>query len=331
MRVKIVFFPHFVPFHPTFSHFVHNFSARAAGNFLILLFCSMDETTHKKNFKPIVLRDVFRDKNPSLARWIPGFVFRLLSRILRIDFMNSILYHHGYKKDNEFAKASIEAFNVRLSVVGKEGLPDEGRFLFVSNHPLGGFDGMMIISELCDKYSGLKVLVNDLLMNVKTMDGIFVPINKHGSQASENVRRINEIFQSDQQVMSFPAGLVSRRTRGIIMDRDWQKSFIVKARSSERDVIPIHVTGRCSSFFYNLANFRKFLGIKANLEMFFLPNESYLHRNKHFVITFGKPIPHETFDRRFTPMEWAALVRDYTYNLASHPDARFPYLNHETV
>jgi putative hemolysin len=163
-------------------------------------------------------------------------------------------------------------------------------------------------------------------MNVNTMDGIFVPINKHGAQASENVRRINEIFQSDQQVMSFPAGLVSRRTRGTIKDGEWQKNFIVKARSSKRDLIPIHVSGRCSNFFYNLANFRKFLGIKANLEMFFLANESYLQRNKHFVITFGKPIPYETFDTRFTPLEWAAHVKEHTYNLADHPDARFPYL-----
>jgi len=166
------------------------------------------------------------DKNPRLARWIPGFVYRLLSRILRIDFMNDpILY----------------------------------------NHPLGGFDGMMIISELSRNFPDLKVLVNDLLTNVKNMDGIFVPINKHGAQAVDNVRRINAIFESDQQVISFPAGLVSRRKKGLIRDVPWQKSIITKAKQSLRDIIPIHVSGRCSSFFHNLANTRKFLGIKAIL------------------------------------------------------------------
>jgi 1-acyl-sn-glycerol-3-phosphate acyltransferase len=286
----------------------------------------MDEATHKKNFKPIVLRDLFRGKKPSLARWIPGFVFRLLSRILRIDFMNTILYHHGYKKDADFAKATIEVFNVSLDTVGKENLPATGRFIFVANHPLGGFDGMMIISELCDRYKQLKVLVNDLLMNMKNMDGIFVPINKHGSQAIENVRRINEIFESDLQVMSFPAGLVSRRTGGLIRDVEWQKSVISKATQTRRDLVPIHVSGRNSNFFYNLANIRKFLGIRTNLEMFFLPNESYRHRNKHFVITFGKPIPYQTFDFRFTPTEWAALVKEHTYGLAGDPGSSFPYL-----
>jgi putative hemolysin len=284
----------------------------------------MDEATHKKNFKPIIIKDLFMDKNPGLARWIPGFVYRIMSRVLRIDFMNDpILYNHGYKKDVDFARASIEAFNVTLEVKGREHLPAEGRFIFVANHPLGGFDGMMIISELSRNYPRLKVLVNDLLTNVKNMDGIFVPINKHGAQAMENVRRINAIFESDEQVMSFPAGLVSRRKKGLIRDIEWQKSFISKAKQTKRNIIPIHVSGRCSNFFYNLANARKFLGIKANLEMFLLPNESYKHRNKHFVITFGKPIPYQTFDKRYTPVQWAARVKDYTYSLVENPEGEF--------
>ncbi|MDF1574983.1 MAG: 1-acyl-sn-glycerol-3-phosphate acyltransferase [Bacteroidales bacterium] len=284
----------------------------------------MDEKTHKLNFKPINIKDLFMDKNPGMARWIPGFVYRLLSRILRIDFMNDpILYNHGYKKDVDFAMASIEVFGVSLEVKGREHLPPEGRFIFVANHPLGGFDGMMIISELSKNYPHLKVLVNDLLTNVKNMDGIFVPINKHGAQAIENVRRIQAIFESDQQVMTFPAGLVSRRKKGIIRDTQWQKSIITKAVQTKRDIIPIHVTGRCSNFFYNLANTRKFLGIKANMEMFFLPNESYKHRNKHFVITFGKPIPYSTFDKRHTALEWAALIKDYTYTLVENPEGVF--------
>lgn len=290
----------------------------------------MDEATHKKNFKPINIKDLFMDKNPVVARWIPGFVYRLFSRIWRIDFMNDpILYHHGYKRNVDFARASIEVFNVSLEVNGRDNLPKEGRFIFVSNHPLGGFDGMMIISELCRTYDHMKVLVNDLLMNVKNMDGIFVPINKHGAQATENVRRINAIFESDDQVMSFPAGLVSRRKRGVIKDGEWQKSIITKARQTKRDLVPIHVSGRNSSFFYNLSNFRKFLGIKTNLEMFFLPNESYKHRNKHFVITFGKPIPYGTFDKRFSSKEWAQLVRDHTYLIPDDPLKKFSYNHNE--
>ncbi len=287
----------------------------------------MDETTYKKSFKPINIRDLFMDKNPSLARWIPGFIYRLLSRILRIEFFNnSLLYHHGHKMDVDFARATIEVLNVSLEVKGRENLQAEGRYIFVSNHPLGGYDGMMIISELSRTYNQLKVLVNDLLTNVKNMQGLFVPINKHGAQAMENVRRINSIFESDEQVMTFPAGLVSRRKNGVIKDSEWQKSIINKAVQTKRGLVPIHVTGRNSNFFYNLSNFREFLGIKANLEMFFLPNEGYKHRNKHFVITFGKPISYEIFDKRFTPNGWAQLVKDHVYMIADNPQINFSYL-----
>ncbi|MCD4711172.1 MAG: 1-acyl-sn-glycerol-3-phosphate acyltransferase [Bacteroidales bacterium] len=263
-----------------------------------------------------------------MGRWIPGFVYRFLSRMLRIDFVNdSLLYNHGYKKNVDFARASMDTLNVTLEVIGREHLPRDGRFIFVANHPLGGFDGMMIISEISRSFPNLKVLANDLLCQVKNMDGIFVPINKHGAQATENVRRINTMFESDLQVMTFPAGLVSRRKKGVIRDTEWQKSIITKAQQTSRDIIPIHVSGRCTNFFYNLSNFRKFLGIKANLEMFFLPNESYKHRNGHFVITFGKPIPFQTFDKHFTPVQWAARVKDYTYTLSENPEGAFSDIN----
>lgn len=287
----------------------------------------MDEATHKKNYKPITLRDMFMDKNPALGRWVPRFVFRILSRMLRIDFFNyPLLYEHGYKKDVDFARASKESFNVTVDVRGREHLVKDRRFIFASNHPLGGFDGMMIMVEIGDSYPHMKVLVNDLLAKVNNMDGTFVPINKHGAQGSENVRRISAIFESDEQVMTFPAGLVSRRIKGLVRDPEWQKSIIVKAKSSKRDIIPIHMSGGCSNFFYNLSNFRKFLGIKANLEMFFLPNETYKHRNKHYTLTFGKPIPYGTFDKRFTPIEWAQLVKAYVYIIAEDPDMVFSYI-----
>jgi putative hemolysin len=290
-----------------------------------------EEEIHKKNFKPIVLNDLFMDKSPGTARWIPGFIYQLIGRIMRLDFINNnMLYEHGYKKDAAFAEATLGVLNVTVETIGKENFPSEGRQIFVSNHPLGGYDGMMIITELNKYYPSLKVLVNDIITNVKNMDAMFVPINKHGAQAMENVRRINAIFESDAQVMSFPAGLVSRRKKGVIRDPDWQKSIITKARSSKRDIVPMHVTGRNSNFFYNLSNLRKFFGIKTNLEMFFLPNESYNHKNEHFIITVGEPIPYETFDNRFSQQEWALIVQDHVYQMAGDPGKKFEYTQNKT-
>lgn len=284
----------------------------------------MTEASINKDYKPISIREIFHDKNPKLARMLPGFVYRYLHKALVLDEVNEVLRLHGHKKNFEFAEAVIDMFNVTVDVVGKEHLPEGGPFIFVANHPLGGFDGVLILREIGEHYNRkYKVLVNDILMNVKNMNGVSIPINKHGSLGMENVRRIDEIFRSDIHVMTFPAGLVSRRHRGVIKDEAWMKSFVTKAVQYKRDVIPIHITGRCSNFFYNLANFRKFIGIKANIEMFYLPSETFKHKNGHYRITIGKPVSYNTFDKSRRPAEWAALMRAHCYKLAEDPESTF--------
>ena len=279
-----------------------------------------------KDYKPIDIKQIFREKNPRMARLIPGFIYRYLHNALVLDEINEILRLHGHKKNFDFAEAALEMFNVSVEVIGKENLPEGGPFIFVANHPLGGFDGVLLIHEIGEYYDRkYKVLVNDILMNAKNMDGVFVPINKHGAQAKENVLFIDEIFRSEDHVMTFPAGLVSRRKKGVIKDTEWKKNFISKSVQFERDIIPIHITGRCSNFFYNLANLRKFLHIKSNIEMFYLPRETFRHKNKSYKITIGKPISYTTFDKRLKPAEWASRVKEHVYVLPENPDAKFEF------
>ncbi|MEX0987909.1 MAG: 1-acyl-sn-glycerol-3-phosphate acyltransferase [Bacteroidales bacterium] len=282
-----------------------------------------DDNTNKA-YKPIDIKQLFREKNPRMARLIPGFIYRYLHKALVLDEINEILRLHGHKKNFEFADAVVGLFNVTVELAGEENLPSGGPFIFVANHPLGGFDGILLIQQIGERYDRkYRVLVNDILLNIKNMDGIFVPINKHGTQAMENVRLIEEIFKSDQHVMTFPSGLVSRRIKGVIKDTEWMKSFVSKAVTHKRDVVPIHITGRCSNFFYNVARLRTFLGIKANLEMFYLPRETFRHKNSHYKITIGKPISYKNFDKRHKPAEWTAQVKEHCYTLADDPNSTF--------
>ena len=280
----------------------------------------MVESSESDSVTKIDIRKVFRDKNPRMAGFIPGFVYRYLERILHQEDLNGFLERHGHKGGMEFIEAAFQEFNVNMEIRGKENLPEDGRFIFVSNHPLGGFDGIMLIHMLRSKYRDVIVLVNDILMNIKNLEEFFIPINKHGVQSRENVRIIEDTYQSDVQIMSFPSGIVSRKIKGVVQDFEWQKSFIVKAVQYQRDIVPIHVSGKNSERFYRVANIRKFFRIKWNLEMFFLPDETYKHRNKTFTFNIGRTIPHTTFDRRYKPKEWAALVRDLVYRLPLEED-----------
>jgi putative hemolysin len=269
----------------------------------------------KNKLKPINIKALFNDKNPKLARLIPGFIYRYIDRIAHTSECNEIIANYGHLDGIDFVQKSIEYFGVREEVSGLENIPDQGRFIFVANHPLGGFDSLLLMSNVYKKLGDLRFLVNDVLMQIKPLASLFVPINKHGGHSRQAAQQIEKTYLSDKQILIFPAGLASRKIKGQIVDTDWKKHFIQKAIEYKRDVIPVHISGRNSDFFYRLHNFRKAIGIKWNLEMFYLADETFRQKGKTFKLTFGKPIPYSTFDNRKTHKEWADDVRQTLYRL----------------
>ncbi|MBA7569066.1 hypothetical protein ES708_10803 [subsurface metagenome] len=275
----------------------------------------MSDKEKSAKIQPIDVEGVFYAKNPKLARLIPGFIFRYLKRIIHQDRINQFLKEYGDRYNLEFIEAAIKDFNVNIHIKGKENLPEKGRFIFAANHPLGGFDGLVLMKIISEYFSDFKFLVNDILMNLVNIRDLFIPINKHGKQGIEAAKRIDETFRSENQILTFPAGLVSRKIKGQIIDLPWRKNFIMKAIKFQRDIIPVHFSGRNTNFFYRLANIRKLLRIKSNIEMLYLVDETYKHRNKDLVVKFGKPIPWQTFDKSRKPIEWAKWVKEQVYAL----------------
>lgn len=267
--------------------------------------------------KPVYIEQLFKSKNPGLARMIPGFVFSLLKRLLHQNDINDFIRRYGDRMGLDFSDAILEYLNVGFRVEGEENLPSpDGRYVFVSNHPLGGPDGIILISFLGTRYRQLKFPVNDLLLNLKNLNNIFLPVNKHGAQSRDAARAIEEAYASDAQMIMFPAGLVSRKQKGGIKDLAWQKNFVTKALQHRRDIVPIYIEGKNSDFFYNLANFRKRIRLKANLEMLLLPSETFKQRNKSFTLRIGKPIPWQDLADGRKPAEWAEVVRETVYSLS---------------
>ncbi|MDP4223044.1 MAG: 1-acyl-sn-glycerol-3-phosphate acyltransferase [Bacteroidota bacterium] len=278
----------------------------------------MNDSPGNDNNLKIDVEQVLYSKNPALKKVVPGFVVRYLKRIVHQDELNEFLKNRGHLRDAEFIESGLKYFDIKYNVYGRENIPSAGRYFFVSNHPLGGLDGLVFISELSKYFSDLKFPVNDILMNIKNLSGIFVPINKHGSQDREAVRQIEEAYESDCQILYFPAGLCSRKKKGIIKDLPWHKSFITKAVQHRRNIVPAYFSGRNSDFFYNLSNLRNFLGIKSNIEMLYLADEMFRQKEKVINLVFGMPIPWQTFDRSRTPPEWAEWVKGKAYDLESN-------------
>ena len=264
----------------------------------------------------IDIQQVLRQKAPSAARKIPGFIVRYLIRTVHQEELNDILRRYHDKDGVAFMQELIGYFDLNLELVNEENIPAEGRYIFASNHPLGGLDGICLSAIIGGRFDGkIRYLVNDLLLYLSNLRSIFVPINKHGAQGKKNAELIEKAYASDNQIITFPAGLCSRKQNGKIQDTEWKKSFIQKAVEYRRDIGPVFFEGRNSNFFYRLANMRKALGIKMNYEMIYLPDEMFKSKHKTYSIHFGKPIPWQTFDSSRKPAEWAEWVKEIVYNL----------------
>ena len=259
---------------------------------------------------------ILQSKAGNKAKYIPRFVVNYLKKILHQDELNIYLKTTVGKVGVPFLKDSVEFLDMTLKVNGLENLSEKKWYTFVSNHPLGGQDGVALGYILGTKYEGkIKYLVNDLLMNLKELAPLFIPINKTGSQSKDFPRMVEAAFASDNHIIMFPAGLCSRRQNGIIKDLPWKKTFITKSVEYQRDVVPIHFEGRNSNFFYNLATICKLFGLKFNLAMVYLVDEMFKNKHKTFNISIGKPIPWQTFDKSRTPAQWAEYVKEIVYEL----------------
>lgn len=259
---------------------------------------------------------VFRKKGKRIYPFIPKFIIRYLERLVHQDEINEALPHYQNFMGLEFIeKILTEKFTVDIQVVHPENLPGPGRYIVASNHPLGGLDGMALMHVVGRKRPDLKFVINDILMELTNLKSLFVAVNKLGLNTRENLAILDALYSSDALVLIFPAGLVSRRQRGGISDLEWKKSFITKAVQYQRDIIPVHIDGRNSDFFYNLAMWRKRLGIKSNIEMLYLPDELFRQREKHMRITFGRPIPHAVFTKDHSHHQWAQKVKAHVYGL----------------
>ena len=269
----------------------------------------------------IDLRRIFNAKVPKLMKFMPNWLFRRIQKLLHEDDINEILTKYGHLKGVDFINALIADFNLELELKGVDNLMSSDRILVASNHPLGGLDGIALIAAVGNHRGATLTPVNDFLMFVKPLEPIFIPVNKVGSATAnrdENIRLFNETFSGDATICYFPFGLCSRKTDdGKIQDLEWKKTFLTKSKAYQRDIVPAHIEGHNSKFFYNLARLRKKLKIKVNIEMAFLIDEFFKQRNQKLTISFGKPIPYTTFDRRFNDAQWAEKLRTFSYQLGN--------------
>jgi len=267
--------------------------------------------------KVIDMELALQEKIPDIYKKIPGVLLRSMDKIIRQDDMNRLIHDSSHLHGIPLVDWVLDQFGVNIVVKGKKLIPKKGRYIYPANHPIGGLDGLAIVSVVAKIHPLIKFVANDLLRVIKGFDSISLYIARFGQINRRNAILINKTLASEAQLLVQPAGTVSKRNPVKIRDLTWNKFFIHKAIQYKRDIIPIHVQARNSRLFYNIASFRKIFRIKSNMEMFLLPREMFNKSGKIITITVGKPIAYKTFDESRTHLEWAQKVREYVYLLGS--------------
>jgi len=261
-----------------------------------------------------------KESNSSLLKRLPHFIIKIIAIIIKQDEINRILNKYSDSEGIEFLKNLLLELNIKVVIEGAENLPENGRCFFVANHPFGFVDGLILTNTVSEKYGDFKAIGNDLFMLIPHLRPVIAGTNVFGAKSRESIFELEKVFQSETPITHFPAGIVSRIRNKMICDEDWQKSFISKAISCKRDIVPFYFYGRNSLLFYSVFLFRKAFGIKTNFELALLPHEIFNKRNKTIRVRIGKPIPYQTFDKSMSNFEWAQYVRAQVYNLRKQPN-----------
>ena len=268
--------------------------------------------------KYIDVEKVLREKAPRFYKLIPRFLIRYVKKILHEDDINEAMPKIGHLKDLDFNDAALKELDVKVQIIGLENIPTSESAIIAANHPLGGLDGMALIKAVSQKRKDVKFIVNDILLKLTNYSGIFVGVNKLGNTPKNALIEVEKVFASDNVILFFPAGLVSRKQKikgqWVIQDLTWNKTFVQKAIQYSKPIIPTFIEGKNSSFFYNFSYWRKKLGIKANLEMLFLPDEMFKQKHQTINIYFGKPIYPNTLNNSKKYTEWANIIKEYVYS-----------------
>jgi putative hemolysin len=267
-----------------------------------------------ENEKFIDVEKVLKDKAYKLYKWLPRFAINWLKKKLHEKEINETMRLLKNDKGLEFNRKGLDALGAKVESTNQHLVPKSGSVIIAANHPLGGLDGLALIKSVGEVRHDVRFFVNDILKNFKNYDEIFVAVNKVGASSTNSLRTMEDVFKTECAVLFFPAGLVSRKQNGLVRDLEWKKSFVTQAIDHKRMIQPVFIEGENSKFFYNFAMWRKRLGIKANIEMLFLPDEMFKARKDTIKIHYSKPFDSALLDKRKTDKQWSKLLYQYIYS-----------------
>jgi len=266
-------------------------------------------------FVRIDIEKIIESKNPKLRKILPKFIINFLKRVIHQEDINLLLEKYKDFKNYDFIRAILKEFNIKYEYYGLENIDRNKRYIFSANHPQGGLESLALMKIVKENFGECKFIVNDILLNLRNLKELFIPVSIFGKQTKDSLQKIKDAFNSEIQILYYPAGLVSRKIKGKIKDLPWKKTFIKLAKEYKRDIIPVFIEASNSNFFYIFCKIRKMLGIKLNIEMILLPSEMFKNKNTIIKFFFGTPYPYTFFENKYSDEYWANYMYNVVYSL----------------
>jgi len=213
----------------------------------------------------------------------------ILKKLLHQDEINQFIQKNRHLEGFEFNDAVLEHFNFQFRVSNKDRyyIPDQGRVIIVANHPLGSLDGLALLKLVSEIRTDVKIIATTPLGQIEPLKSLMHSVDNLSSKSNhrKSLHSIIDALESEQAVIMFPTGEVSRIRPNGVRDGKWKTGFVHLAKKTNSPIVPVHIEGKNSSLFYGLSSVYKPLGTMM------LVNEMFNKHDGEISIRIGKPIP----------------------------------------
>lgn len=247
------------------------------------------------------------------------FIGWLLMRVLRISTANKIYNKHKHKKDLDFLDSLLDEFKIEFEIPDKDlvRIPKTGAFITVSNHPLGGIDGILLLKLLVEHRPDYKIIANFLLHRIKPLKPYVMPVNpfedhKDAKSSITGIKNALLHLREGKPLGVFPAGEVSTYKDGkLIVDKPWEEGAIRLIKKANVPVIPIYFHAKNSKLFYILSR------ISSTLRTAKLPSELLSQKRRTIKVRIGRSISIKDQAEYKDQTAFYEFLRKKTYMLAN--------------
>ncbi len=267
----------------------------------------------------VTAKEVAKAINVDKYGFLGTFSGWLLMKVLKISTLNKIYDRNKHLGELEFLNAILDEFQIKFEIPEEDlkRLPKDGAYITISNHPLGGIDGILLLKLMLEREPNFRIIANFLLHRIEPMKPYIMPVNpfENHKDAKSSVVGLKETFRhlaDGKPLGMFPAGEVSTYKDGkLVVDKPWEEGALKVIKKANVPVVPIYFHAKNSKLFYSLSK------LNDTLRTAKLPSELLTQKNRVIKVRIGKPISTTEQKEHKTISEYGEFLRRKTYMLAN--------------